>query len=87
MKCDICKVEMKKSITEMNVLVKGKTIKVVNIPSLLCPECNALVVKDSIGKKVQKYAKGCKLDTLDYAKVEAEVTASLAALASATTVV
>ncbi len=88
MKCDVCQAEMKKSTTEMDVSVKGKTIKVVNVPALLCPECQALVVKDSIKKRAQAYAKDCKKkETLDFAKAEAAAATANAALASAVTVV
>lgn len=70
MVCDVCKTEMNDSTTEMEVSVKGKMIKVVNVPSVICPKCNKLMVEDIVEKVVQKCAKHCKDDTFDYNDVK-----------------
>ena len=70
MVCDVCKTEMNDTTTEMEVSVKGKRIKAINVPSLICPKCNKLVVESLVEKVVQKCAKHCKDDTFDYADVK-----------------
>jgi len=66
--CDICKVEMNDSTTDMDVSIKERMIKVVNVPALVCPKCNRLVVEELVDKLVHKIAKHCKDETLDYPK-------------------
>ena len=66
MVCDICKVEMNDSVTEMEFSVKKRTVKAVNVPALVCPTCNKLVVEELVEKLAHKVAKHCKEETFDY---------------------
>jgi len=68
MVCDVCKVEMNDTTTEMEVSVKGRKVKALNIPATVCPKCNKLVVEELAEKLVQKAAKHCKAETFDYPK-------------------
>ncbi len=86
MKCEKCQAKMNGTKTEIDISIKGKSIKAVNVPALLCPECNNLVVKDSVKKRAKSYAKHCKGDTFDFEKEEAAVVAGTAAATVATIV-
>ncbi len=79
MKCEKCQAKMNGTKTEIDISIKGKSIKAVNVPALFCPECNDLVVKDSVKKRATSYAKHCKDDTFDFAKEEAAVAAGTTA--------
>jgi|GEM_PF-3374088 len=68
--CDVCKTEMNDATTEMEVSIKGKMIKVINVPSLICPQCKKLVVESLVEKVAQKCAKHCKDGILDYNDVK-----------------
>ncbi|MDR3051210.1 MAG: YgiT-type zinc finger protein [Oscillospiraceae bacterium] len=68
MLCDVCKVEMNDSTTEMEISVKERKVKAVNVPAMVCPKCNKLVVEELVDKLVRKAAKHCKDDTFDYPK-------------------
>lgn len=82
MKCEKCQAKMNSTKTELDISVKGKSIKAVNVPSMTCPECNNLVVKDSVNKTALSYAKHCKGDTFDYEKEESAAAIAAAAAAS-----
>ena len=68
--CDVCKIEMNDTTTEMEVPGKGKMVKVVNVPASICPKCNKLEVESVVEKVVQKCAIRCKEDKLDYNDVK-----------------
>ncbi len=86
MKCEKCKAKMNGTKTEIAISIKEKTIKAINVPALLCPECNNLVVTDSVNKRATSYAKHCKGDTFDFVKEEAAVVAGTTAATVATIV-
>jgi YgiT-type zinc finger domain-containing protein len=82
MKCDVCNTKMNNSTTETEISIDGKMIRAVNVPSLICPECNKLVIEDSVSKQVRAYAERCKGDTFDYKKEEDEDSGAIVAAAT-----
>lgn len=67
MNCNECK--MKDTTTEIEVTVRGKKIKALNVPAVICNECAEMVVDSLTEKLVRTYAKGCKEDTFDFAEI------------------
>ncbi|MGM0166502.1 hypothetical protein IGI39_001462 [Enterococcus sp. AZ135] len=67
--CVNCKEEMKDSKTNMQVPGKESTIEVVNVPSSICPKCDAQVVDGITTALVHKSAKKVKKATLDFDKM------------------
>lgn len=69
MYCVNCKKEMKDSTTKMEAPSKESTVEVLNIPSSICPNCEAQVVDSITAALVHKSAKKCKEATLDFDKL------------------
>jgi YgiT-type zinc finger domain-containing protein len=66
MLCDVCQVEMNDSTTEMEVSIKERVVKAVNVPAMTCPNCSKITVDGLVDKLVRKAAKHCKEDAFDY---------------------
>lgn len=69
MYCANCKKEMKDSTTKMEAPGKERTVEVVNVPSSVCPNCEAQVVDGITAGLVYKSVKKCKEATLDFEKL------------------
>lgn len=67
MKCNVCKTKMKDATTEIEVLVKGRKVKALNVPAY---NCDKIRMDELIEKLVQTYAKGSKEATFDFAEVK-----------------
>lgn len=70
MNCESCKTTMNDTTTEMEISIKGRTVKALNVPAFSCSDCNEIVVDQLVEKLARTYAKGCKEETFDYATVK-----------------
>ena len=69
MNCDSCRVKMNETTTEMEISIKGRSVKAINVPAFRCSDCNEVVVEQLVEKLARTYAKGCKESSFDYAEV------------------
>ena len=70
MNCERCKTNMNDTTMEMEISIKGRTVKALNVPAFSCSDCNEIVVDQLVEKLARTYAKGCKEETFDYAMVK-----------------
>lgn len=69
MNCESCKTTMNDTTTEMEISIKGRTVKALNVPTFSCSDCNEIVVDQLVQKIARTYAKGYKEATFDYKEV------------------
>ncbi len=67
--CSNCKVEMTESTTVIEAPGKDITVKVLNVPCSVCPQCNACIVDTLPTGLAQKAASKSKDVFLDFDKI------------------
>lgn len=55
MKCDTCRKRMNVTLGDADINMDGTTVKVINIPVFVCPNCEKRIIHDVIIKRAENY--------------------------------